>query len=167
MAKTDPGAAQGASNAPTEDLPFLEVVVPGKPVSWKRNRISRSGRPIRDKEGIVYRRKVAEAVRDALPASWSPDGPFAVKLLAVYARTKSVPKGVPPHLWKQGAQCLKPSRRGPDVDRIAGHVLDALTDAGVYADDGQVTDLSVAKRWAALGEDAHLLVAVTSVAQSA
>lgn len=36
----------------------------------------------------------------------------------------------------------------PDVDKLARAVLDALTQAGVYADDSRVIDLHVRKRWA-------------------
>lgn len=49
----------------------------------------------------------------------------------------------------------------PDVDNYAKAVLDAITDAGLWADDSQVVKLVVTKRWAAHEENAHIHVLVS------
>lgn len=46
----------------------------------------------------------------------------------------------------------RPAPRKPDVDNVAKIVLDAAVRAGVIADDDQVTDLLVKKRYTAVDE---------------
>lgn len=60
-------------------------------------------------------------------------GAVAVDLLFVMPRPKT------------GRRVLPAVR--PDIDKLTRLVLDALTDAGVIVDDGQVTDLTVRKRY--------------------
>lgn len=43
----------------------------------------------------------------------------------------------------------------PDVDKLTRAVLDAATDAGMWADDGQVTEIHAFKRYARDGEEPH------------
>lgn len=55
------------------------------------------------------------------------------------------------------AYCASTKRTGPahtdrrDVDNLAKSVLDAMTAAGLWTDDRQVTSLIVEKRWAQRG----------------
>ncbi len=51
------------------------------------------------------------------------------------------------HTLKRSAPST-PHAKAPDADKIARLLLDALTLAGVYQDDGQVAQLNVEKRWA-------------------
>lgn len=79
-----------------------------------------------------------EAVRsDAVAAAgegWVPIG-GPVRLALLFAMPKPVK---PQHRWPIGAN-------SGDVDKLARAVLDALTDAGVWADDARVVDLRVVK----------------------
>lgn len=46
----------------------------------------------------------------------------------------------------------------PDVDNYAKAVLDAMTDAGIWANDSQVAFLVIQKEW---GDDASIALTVT------
>lgn len=82
-----------------------------------------------------------ESVRaDAVAAQ--PDGfiPFEGPLLVVLAFALPKPKAAErgPRRWPIG-------KNAGDVDKLARSVLDALTDAAVFLDDGQVVHLTVRK----------------------
>ena len=81
------------------------------------------------------------------PSAIAPHGsPVAVSLVLRYAlpaTLRRTRKGVPPPV--EGAPCL--SHRAGDCDNRAKGVLDALTDAGLWADDKDVTSLAVRKVW--------------------
>lgn len=79
-----------------------------------------------------------EAVRSdavaAFPAGWVPlDGPIRVVLLFALPRPAK-----PKYPWPIGAN-------SGDVDKLTRAVFDALTDAGVWADDSRVVDERVIK----------------------
>lgn len=59
----------------------------------------------------------------------------------VMPRPKSTPKSKTP-----------PAIKKPDLDKLARALLDAITSAGVWRDDAQVTGLAITKRIAKLGE---------------
>jgi len=84
------------------------------------------------------------------------EGPLCVGLSFWLPR----PKGRCRRADPQGAI---PCTTKPDVDNLAKAVLDAMTQDGWWHDDAQVCDLSVIKRWHAIGERAGLSVAVISV----
>lgn len=133
----------------------LTFTVPGELVSWQRNRIGRSGRPIRDEKGKAYRAAVATLARVAMGRNRALRGlqaPFSVSVVAVYPRPAKRPPVVPGDVWSLGCRVYRRTETGPDADRIAGHILDGMKDAGVYVDDGVVTRLEVVKVWAAVGE---------------
>jgi len=133
----------------------ITFTIPGPVVSWRRNRLSKQGEPIRDAKGKHYRSTVALCARCAKTphnrALWGQEGPYRVEVAALYARPVARPRGVPVDVWREGGQILRPTKSGCDVDRLAGHILDGLGDAGVYGDDGQVCELVVRKFWAAKG----------------
>jgi hypothetical protein len=60
----------------------------------------------------------------------------------------------------EGAEHAPVSQYFGDLDKLIRNVLDALTDAGVYADDRQVTRCEAEKRYVASGEVAHTLIEV-------
>ena len=70
------------------------------------------------------------------------EGPVAVTICAVLPPPKAArPMGGAPRRW---------APRKPDVDNVAKGVMDALTDAGVWADDAQVVALTVRRFWGAV-----------------
>ena len=83
-----------------------------------------------------------------LPAGWTPrTDPARVRVELVYPARKS-------DKAKVAVGKLIPHAVRPDADNLVKSLLDALTGAGVWADDGQVWDLRVRKwrgerpRWA-------------------
>lgn len=67
--------------------------------------------------------------------------PVHVELNFVMPRPASAPKRSTP-----------PAVKRPDIDKLARAVLDAISSAGVWCDDSQVTHLVVSKRIAFAGE---------------
>lgn len=77
-----------------------------------------------------------------------PETSVAVRAEFVFPRPKTTPKG-------QGAT----TRSTGDVDKLCRNLLDALTTAGVFVDDSQVTTLLATKRYDE-GPDAYAYVTV-------
>lgn len=143
--------------------------VEGVPAPQGSKRIGRAGRGpnarpilIDDNDAALkpWRALVAARARKAAgEANVAPlAGPVAVQLRFVLDRPKDN--------WGTGrnAGTLRPSAPvwpavKPDVDKLARAVLDALTVAKVYGDDGQVVDLHLAKVYA--GPDCSAGVRVT------
>jgi len=63
---------------------------------------------------------------------------------------------------KETAPGMKASR--PDIDKLSRAVLDAITASGVWRDDAQVAELHTTKRYAYVGEDPGLAVAIRGLA---
>lgn len=86
-------------------------------------------------------------VRDALttpggqPLAYFP-GPVAVELAFVMPRPKSTPK----------TRATPAAVKKPDLDKLVRAVFDAVTSAGVWADDSCAVDVHATKRLAELGE---------------
>lgn len=75
------------------------------------------------------------------------DGPLAVTMLFWLPRPKSHHRtGRNCHLLRPGAPRLPGA--APDIEKLARATSDALTDAGIWRDDGQVTDCHLSKRYA-------------------
>lgn len=83
-----------------------------------------------------WRATVADAVYAAREAQYhaTMSGPVSVRLAFVFPRIKTAPKWM---FWKTTK---------PDGDKLERAVWDAMTDAGVYRDDGQVCDWGGRKR---------------------
>lgn len=60
----------------------------------------------------------------------------------------------------EGAEYAPVSQYFGDLDKLIRNVLDALTDAGVYVDDRQVSAVEATKRYVADGEVAHALIEI-------
>lgn len=79
-------------------------------------------------------------VVQSLPDGWEPlDGPLSLSLRLVYPYRKSEPK----KRTKDGAELPHASR--PDLDNLAKGIIDALTTAAVWRDDGQIAALHLSK----------------------
>lgn len=79
-----------------------------------------------------------------------PYAPVVVKIVFVMPRPKATPK----------TRATPPMVKKPDLDKLVRAVLDALTSAGVYADDGQVVAVHAFKRLAELGEPTGAMIHV-------
>ena len=131
--------------------PDLVVEIPGKPRTqgsmtlWKDPRTG-GERAKYAPETVAHRNLVVGMARQGWGARERLTGPVAVHVLAEFARPKS-------HYGTgRNAARLKPwapvlHDQAPDGDKVARLVLDALTIAGVYVDDGQASVLRVEKRW--------------------
>ena len=126
-------------------LTFTVTAVP-KPQGSKRGFVVKGkdgGKPRAiivdaDKEPL---RSFRDAVRaEALAAAgdgWQAlTGPLTVSLAFALPKPKVAERG--PRRWPIG-------KNAGDVDKLTRSVLDALTDAGIWGDDGQVVDLHVTK----------------------
>ncbi len=117
---------------------FSRIATPGKTKQWE--------------EGA------AMLIRAALPFSVPISGPVVVVIDAIHSRPKSRPSAIDRELWTPGGRVPKPTRA--DVDNIAKAVLDALTKARAWQDDGQVWSLTARKWYAATSERPHVEISI-------
>jgi Holliday junction resolvase RusA-like endonuclease len=82
----------------------------------------------------TWREDVKHAALDAMNGRLPFDGAVEVKVTFYLPRPKSVKRALP--------------NVRPDIDKTTRSLLDALTSAGVFRDDSQVTDLHARKRYA-------------------
>ncbi len=140
--------------------------IPLKPESWARNRTG-GGNHFRPKSNTGWKRAAAMLLRSAArQACWSPGAkatapPVRVDVVFVFARTKRRPSRVPADVWATGARVARPTGSGSDLDRLLGLVYDAIDDAGIVWDDGQIAHGLQSKWWAAKGCDACVEVRVS------
>lgn len=122
-------------------------VVPGNPFAWQRATVVR-GVHFTPRETADYQRLVGMVARQAY--SGPPlSGPMVLDVVAVFPRLKGSKVAVREVYAVQGRH---------DADNIAKSILDGITKARLWADDGQVADLRVRKFRAALGEPPHVEV---------
>ena len=140
--------------------------VPGQPVPQPRARVNRNGHRYTPDNGIVAY-KQAILLRSRLAAKQirleQLTGPVAVDIEFVIARPES-------HWGKRGlVKSAKPypSRRSGDWDNLAKGVCDALTDAGIWADDDQIVRAVVGRRYAGRDEPASTTVTIRSLSDAA
>lgn len=119
--------------APPEGVAFTVTGIPA-PQGSKRH--VGNGIMIESSKKVKpWREDVRAEALDAMNGTPSYAGAVEVKITFLLLRPKSAPK----------ARVLPTVR--PDLDKLARSTLDALKSAGVYADDSQVTDLIVCKRY--------------------
>ncbi|MCO1575007.1 RusA family crossover junction endodeoxyribonuclease [Crossiella sp. SN42] len=151
-----------------DDLSHTAVVlfVAGLPAPQGSKRYLGHRRPVEDSAGLPSWRA---DVREALAKAWRTtafDGrevaraplqcAVQVGLEFVLRRPASTPKRRTP-----------PAVRRPDLDKLARAVLDAITSAGVWADDAQVIQLHASKRLAEPGEHTGCHIRITPITQEA
>lgn len=133
-----------------DNPPALVVFVPGDPAPQGSKRYLGNGRMGEASKKVAPWRA---DVRGSLIAVWGANPPigFAVRvdLEFVMPRPASTPKRYTP-----------PAVKKADVDKLARAVLDAVTSAGVWADDKQVCDLRASKRLAEIGEQPGCWISV-------
>ncbi|GAA0632423.1 hypothetical protein GCM10010174_61860 [Kutzneria viridogrisea] len=122
----------------------LDVFVPGHPAPQGSKRHVGGGKLVESSRAL---RPWRQDIREACLCNGQPRVRFArdepVHLICdfVLPRPVRLPKrATPPHTKR------------PDGDKLLRAVCDALTSAGVYQDDAQVTDHTGRKRYAAPGE---------------
>ena len=141
----------------------LHCVIPLAPMGKARPIVTRNGTYMPK----LYKDWVAAAVLHIRPLQAglvADDEPVSSRIEAIHKRPKRLT------LREDGGTCSvarypgparQPCPRArPDLDNTIGSVWDACTRAGVWGDDCQVTDSSESKRYAAVGEDAHVVVTV-------
>jgi len=119
---------------------ILEVWAPGLPAPQGSKTHKGGGRMVESSKALKpWRQDVRHAVlAEVMPALRKPvEGPVELELWLFMPRPKSHPK----------TKRTLPATQ-PDVDKLVRGVMDALTSAGVWLDDGQVTDLVVRERYA-------------------
>ena len=128
----------------------LSVFVPGEPATQGSMRYvghSNAGRAILtsdNKHVKPWRSDVRSALIDdhGQPKARF-DGPVHIDLEFILPRPKSAPKRKTPSADRS---------RMSDIDKLERAILDAVTSAGVWRDDAQVTSVSKIKRIAEIGE---------------
>lgn len=137
----------------------LAVFVPGRPAPQGSIRAivhKSTGRAVAIKDNNDRQKTWRADIREALlddtgqPRIAFGDAAVAVELRFVMPRPASTPKRRTP-----------PAIRKPDVDKLARNLLDALTSAGVVADDARVVRLVAEKRLAEIGETAGCHITIT------
>ena len=114
----------------------LSIRVDADPEPTPRPRVFRNG-GVLSRKTAFHHAVWGEALKARPPAPIS--GPVLLDVEFVFARPRSV-----------GLDDLKATR--PDVDNLVKSVMDALTEAHWWGDDGQVAELRARKRWAMAGE---------------
>lgn len=121
----------------------IEFTVFGEPQGKARPRFTRFGKPYTPKKTEDYEQYIREVFMDCYPRWNKPlETDLKIIIVALFEPAKSYSK-------RKTADCLegliRPHKK-PDLDNIAKVVLDALNGL-VYADDKQVTDLRIRKRY--------------------
>lgn len=140
--------------------PTLEVTVPGEPVGKGRARFDpRSGRAYTPKTTRRWLDMAVLVIRAAAKRQqWvAPERtvPIRVEIAAVKRRPKRLAKRAPNKRRRRV--------RKPDGDNVEKAVLDALTKAGVYADDAQVHSCAWGNWYAETGVDGCVEVRVIAL----
>jgi Endodeoxyribonuclease RusA len=158
--------------APERDSEVIKLRVDGVPVpqgSVSAFAVRKAGKPTGrvtytgdNPKTKHWRQAILDQARSVYPDGFyaSPEaelGPKSVVVVFVLPRPGGhFGRGRAAAEVRKGA----PARPGarPDVDKLARAVLDALTDAGAWRDDGQVVDLAVHKVYAGDGERPGALI---------
>lgn len=135
--------------------PPVSLIVYGDPVPQPRPRITVRGafaHAYTPKKHFIHEYRLGVGLAWKRTEDEPFGGPVEVNIVCHFARPAS-------HLRKDGSpKASAPLYPRPDVDNLAKAVLDALTDAGAWADDSQVVSLAVRKKWSQV---AHTLITIT------
>jgi Holliday junction resolvase RusA-like endonuclease len=138
---------------------LIRLHIPGDPVGKGRPRFVRAtGRTYTPKSTADYEAKVASIARGVMYLE-PLVGPLHVEIDAVCARPATRPASVDRDAWNAGHRLPRIGK--PDVDNVAKAVLDGLVKGRLLEEDTHVTRLTVARWYAARGEEAHVVVEVS------
>ena len=133
---------------------------PPRHTAQQKGCMVRNGRPHFFKKASVAReeRAALALVRNSLPEGFKPfGGPVAVRLRLCWPYRRTERKRV----VASGREVWHAVR--PDLDNLAKGILDTLTAARVWGDDGQIARLVLEKSW---GPSAYWSVEVASLADA-
>lgn len=127
------------------NAPLISTFVVGDPAPQGSKRHVGRGILVESSQRVKpWRADVREALRAAAPIS----GPVAISFVFYFARPAShYGTGRNAGVLKVGAPARPTSRRLGDVDKLCRSTLDAITSAGVIADDDEVVELFASKRY--------------------
>jgi Holliday junction resolvase RusA-like endonuclease len=136
--------------------PAVALTVYGLPAPQGSKRSYGPGRMVESSKNVKpWREAVKFAALDLLKHAdgWVPlDGPLMMSVVFTFARPKGHYRtGKNAHLLR-GSAPARPIGY-PDLSKLIRSTEDALTDAGVWADDSRVVDASAAKHYANDGPD--------------
>ena len=142
-------------------------VVSGTPVAQPRPRFSSAGGFVRaytqaDHPVVAWRKSCANASRNH---SRGPIyGPVAISLTFIMPRPASH-YGTGRNAGTLKASAPSAHIKTPDIDNLTKAVLDAMTAAGAWHDDAQISEQSASKRYACPMERPGCLISVTDLDQ--
>ena len=138
----------------------LTFTVYGKPVAKGRPRMTKSGHVYTPKNTKEYEERIRNAAMSEMGRSkispWNEKQPLKVIIDAFFKLPKSATKQDRIDVLNH----VKLPTVKADIDNIAKTILDGMN-GYVYADDSQVTDLVITKRYDC--EDAFVIVTVKEV----
>lgn len=128
----------------------IAIRVTGTPVPQGSKQENPFGRGVRDANAKTlrpWRQHVKATAQDQTRYHDTLTGPVRVWLRFAFARpTSHYRTGRNAHLLKDSAPAYPTAKN--DVDKLQRAIFDALTDAGVWKDDGQVVDVRARKFYA-------------------
>lgn len=120
----------------------LVLRIPGEPIAAPRPRVS--GKRTYDPKAAI-KKEHAAIIRDQLPDGFVPwDGPVSLACSFLMPVRKSMTKAQK----DDAANGRLYHTKLPDCDNLLKHVMDVLTQAGVWKDDSVVCSLSANKVYA-------------------
>ena len=132
---------------------LVSFFVAGQPIPQPRPRVSTQGGFAR---AYVPRKHKVHKWQRAIAAAWPQldrvDGTLWVELLFTMPRPKAITR-------KRSANLRMWHATAPDVDNLVKAVLDALNSTA-WADDGQIAQLTAAKRVAGDGDTPGALISI-------
>lgn len=131
---------------------MIRFFAPGTPAPQGSKRHVGHGRMVESSKSLpAWRDTVAWTARMTMGVRPTILGPVGVTIEFRFPMPKSARKAD-----RELGRVLRP--RKPDVDKLSRAVLDALTDAGVIADDSQVVVLTATKWDVTENPGAHVVV---------
>jgi Holliday junction resolvase RusA-like endonuclease len=117
------------------------MMIAGTVIPHPRARITRRGRAYMPARYMEWKREAAEQLRQQWAGAEPLEGPLSIELVFFFDRPKSRRR-------KKTRDLVVPRMGRGDLDNSCKSVLDVLEDAGIYANDRQVSQLE-ASQWEA------------------
>jgi len=116
--------------------------------------------------GVLFRKVVAREARHIFVGSGTITGPVITRATFYIHRQKVVRAGVEIDRWVPSHESIVPVHHGSgDIEKHVRTIHDAFQDAGVLADDCQVSDLDVCKRWATAAHPPGVAIEISEMTE--